>query len=98
MKIAPLYEVKNKLSEYVQETRSGPVVITKNGKPCAALVHLGEDQDMESFLLSHSPRFLRLLDSAAEKARKEGATPLSALTKELKPGRRRVAKRKRTRG
>ena len=44
MKIAPLYEVKNKLSEYVQETTSGPVVITKNGKPCAALVHLEEDQ------------------------------------------------------
>ncbi len=98
MKTAPLYEVKNKLSEYVQETSSGPVVITKNGKPCAALVHLGEDQDMESFLLSHNPRFLRLFDGAAERARKEGATPLSTVTKELKPGRRRVAKQKRTRG
>ena len=99
MKIAPLYEVKNKLSEYVQETSSGPVVITKNGKPCAALVHLGEDQDMESFLLSHNPRFLRLFDGAAERARKEGATPLSAVTKELKPRRKRaVAKQKRTRG
>ena len=97
MRIAPLYEVKNKLSEYVQETTSSPVVITKNGKPCAALVHLGEDQDMESFLLSHNPRFLSLLDSAADKARKEGTTPLSTLTKEPKAGRRRAAKRKRTR-
>ena len=96
MKIAPLYEVKNKLSEYVQETRSGPIVITKNGKPCAALVHLGEDQDMESFLLSHNPRFLSLLDNAADKARKEGTRPLSALTKEPKAGRSRVAKRRRT--
>jgi prevent-host-death family protein len=98
MKIAPLYEVKNKLSEYVQETTSGPVVITKNGKPCAALVHLEEDQDMESFLLSHNPRFLTLLDGAAEKARKEGATPLSAITEKLGRARKRVAKRKRTRG
>ena len=97
MKIAPLYEVKNKLSEYVQETASGPVVITKNGKPCAALVHLGEDQDMESFLLSHNPRFLRLLDTAAEKARTEGTMPMSALTKELKSRRKRVVKRKKAR-
>ncbi|MGH9461059.1 MAG: type II toxin-antitoxin system Phd/YefM family antitoxin [Vicinamibacteria bacterium] len=98
MKIAPLYEVKNRLSEYVKETTSGPVVITKNGKPCAALVHLEEDQDMESFLLSHNPRFLTLLDGAAEKARMQGTTPLSVLTKELKARRRRVAKRKKPRG
>jgi len=94
MKIAPIYDVKNKLSEYVQETASGPVVITKNGRPCAALVHLEEDEDMESFLLSHHPRFLSLLDSAADKARKEGTTPMSKLTKESKAGRRRVARRK----
>ena len=94
MKIAPIYEVKNKLSEYVQETASGPVVITKNGKPCAALVHLEEDQDMESFLLSHNPRFLGLLDRAAEQARKQGTTPLSTLTKKPKSGRKGVASRK----
>ena len=46
MKIAPIYDVKNKPSEYVQETTAGPVVIIKNGKPCAALVHLEEDQDI----------------------------------------------------
>ena len=82
MKIAPLYEVKNKLSELVKETESGPIVITKNGKPCAALVHLAEDEDMESFMLSHSPRFLALLDAAAEKARERGGVSLSTLEKE----------------
>jgi len=84
MKIAPIYEVKNKLSELVKETESGPVVITRNGKPCAALVHLAEDEDMESFMLSHSPRFLKLLDRAAERMRREGGTPLSELAKEVR--------------
>ncbi len=79
MKVAPLYEVKNKLSEYVKETVVGPIVITKNGKPCAALVHLEEDQDMESFLLSHNPRFLHLLDEAHRKTQEKGGTPLSDL-------------------
>ncbi len=63
MKRAPLHEVQNKLSEMVKETESGPVVITKNGKPCAALVHLAEDEDMETFLLSHSPCFLEFVES-----------------------------------
>jgi prevent-host-death family protein len=94
MKIAPLYEVKNKLSQYVQETSSGPIVITKNGKPCAALVHLEEDQDMESFLLSHNPRFLHLLDKAAEKARKKPGPSFSTLVEELKAPRKGSTKRK----
>ncbi len=83
MKIAPLYEVKNKLSEFVKETESGPIVITKNGKPCAALVHLAEDEDMESFMLSHSPRFLELLDQAAKNTKETGGVSLSALQKKL---------------
>jgi prevent-host-death family protein len=91
MKVAPLYEVKNNLSEYVRETAAGPIVITKNGKPCAALVHLEEDQDMESFLLSHNPRFLHLLDEAHRKTQEKGGTPLSelvdAVTRKSRPRR-----------
>ncbi len=95
MKIAPLYEVKNKLSEFVKETASGPVVITKNGKPCAALVHLAEDEDMETFMLSNSPRFLELNDfvrRAADKTKEKGGVSLSALTKELSKPRKRARK------
>ena len=33
MKIAPLYEVKNKLSEMVKETESGPVAIVTLRNP-----------------------------------------------------------------
>ena len=95
MKVAPLYEVKNRLSEFVKRTESGPVVITRNGKPCAALVHLAEDEDMESFMLSHSPRFLKLLDEAAERTRQTGGTPLSALMKELRAPTKGAANRKR---
>ena len=94
MKVAPLYEVKNNLSEYVKQTVQGPIVITKNGKPCAALVHLEAGQDMESFLLSHNPRFLHLLDEAHRKTQEKGGTPLSDLMDALKkPSRQRGQKR-----
>ena len=95
MKVAPLYEVKNNLSEYIKETAVGPIVITKNGKPCAALVHLEEDQDMESFLLSHNPRFLHLLDEAHRKTLEKGGTPLSDLVHALKDRSQPPRKRKR---
>ncbi len=85
MKISPIFEVKNKLSKLVKETESGPVVITRNGKPCAALVHLAEDEDLESFMLSHNPRFLKIIDSAAERTRRKGGKSLSALAKEVRP-------------
>ncbi len=77
----------------VKETESGPVVITKNGKPCAALVHLAEDEDMEIFMLFHSPRFLELIDRAAENTRQLGGTPLGELVKELPTPRRRKSKK-----
>jgi len=95
MKIAPLFEVKNRLSEYVKETASGPVVITKNGKPCAALIHLEADEDMESFLLSHNQRFLNLLDQAAAKAQKQGGTPLSEVIDEVNRRSRKRSREKR---
>ena len=98
MKIAPLYQVKNSLSRLVKETESGPVVITKNGKPCAALVHLAEDEDMESFMLSHSPRFLKLLDRAADNTRRKGGTRLSELMRKLPAPDKKSRKRKRASG
>ena len=103
MRIAPLFEVKNKLSELVKETASGPVVITKNGKPCAALVRVDENEDMECFVLSHHPRFLKLIDDAVEKTREHGGTPLSGLMKGMRkvrtlaPSRRASSKRNRPR-
>ena len=79
MKIVPLYEVKNRLSAYVQEAAQGPIVITKNGKPCAALVHVEADEDIETLLLSRNPEFLALLDKSIEKTEKQGGRPISAV-------------------
>jgi hypothetical protein len=39
---------------------------------------------MESFLLSHNPKFLHLLDESSRQAREKGGIPLSTLLDELK--------------
>lgn len=65
MKIAPLADVKAKLSAYVDDCQTeGPVVITRNGKVVAALLVPVDDDDLERLILAHSPRFQALLEKS----------------------------------
>ena len=63
MKIAPLADVKAKLSAYLDECAEDgePVVITRNGKAVAVLVTPQDDEDLERLILAHSARFQKLL-------------------------------------
>src|SRR5207249_4521028 len=61
VKVASIAEAKAKLSDYVERCRREAVVLTKHGHPRAALLPLEDDDDLERFLLSRNPRFLRLL-------------------------------------
>lgn len=62
MRIAPLADVKARLSAYLDECGAeGPVVITRNGKAAAVLLVPHDDEDLERLLLGRSPRFQALL-------------------------------------
>ncbi len=62
MRIAPLADVKAKLSAYIEQSETeGPVVITRNGKAVAVLVSPVDDDDVENLVLARSPRFQKLL-------------------------------------
>ena len=62
MRIAPLADVKARLSAYLEQcTTEGPIVITKNGKAVAVLLVPMNDEDLECLLLARSPRFQALL-------------------------------------
>ncbi|HWB13521.1 MAG TPA: type II toxin-antitoxin system Phd/YefM family antitoxin [Pirellulales bacterium] len=72
MRIAPLADVKARLSAYLDECGSeGPVVITRNGKAAAVLLVPHDDDDLERLLLGRSPRFQALLDRSRQSI-KEG--------------------------
>jgi prevent-host-death family protein len=65
MRIAPLAEVKARLSAFVDQARTeGPVVITRNGKAVAVLVAPLDDDDLERLVLARSPRFLALIEKS----------------------------------
>ena len=69
MKIAPLAEVKDRLSAYIDAARESAIVVTRNGKPVALLTPILEDDDLDSLLLAHDRKFTLLLERARERVR-----------------------------
>ena len=67
MRIESLREVKNSFSRVIDQlSETGPIVITKNGKGRAILLPVDESTDIESLLLSASPRFWKVFDRAGK--------------------------------
>ena len=67
MIIAPLADVKAKLSAYLEESSTnGPVIITRNGRAVAVLLTPADDEDLESLVLSRSPRFQAILNTSRQ--------------------------------
>jgi len=70
MRIAPLAEVKAKLSAYIDRSKTeGPVIITRNGRPVAVLIAPEDENDLESLVLGRSPRFLAMLERSRKSLR-----------------------------
>jgi len=80
MKIQNLREVKSRFSRYVNDLpKSGSVVITRNGRPCAALIPITEDTDLEALALSQNKRFWNLIDRAIQRGERAGYVALEDL-------------------
>lgn len=64
MKTASAAEVKTHFSAYLKASEKGPIVVTKNGKPAAVLVAVADEDELERFLMAHSPKLQAMLDAA----------------------------------
>jgi prevent-host-death family protein len=72
MKIAPLAQVKDHFSEYVNACQESPVIVTKNGKAVAMLVPIQEDDDLDTLILSHNPRLLAIIEEGYKSVKATG--------------------------
>jgi len=80
VKVENIREVKTRFSRYIKELpKSGSVLITRNGRPCAALVPVTEDTDLEALALSQNKRFWKLIDQAVARGKEEGLVDLADL-------------------
>ncbi len=80
MKIESLREVKARLSKLIKDLPSErSVVITKNGRPCAVLLPVTEETDLESLLLSQRKDIWQMFDRAHSEGDKKGFTKFEDL-------------------
>jgi len=79
MKIAPLAEVKDRFSAYIDESHEAPIIVTRNGRPVAMIVAIEDEDDLDSLLLVHDRRFLQLLEDARARVRATGGVSLAEM-------------------
>lgn len=69
MKIASVAEVKAQFSAYLKQSELGPVIVTRHGRPVAALLAVRDDEELERLVLAHSPRLQAILETAHQQVR-----------------------------
>ena len=75
-------ELKSHISAVIRRSRKGDIVVTSRGKPAAVLHAIGEE-DLEDYLLAHSPKFLRSLQASYRDYQRKGGIPLEQLKAEM---------------
>jgi antitoxin (DNA-binding transcriptional repressor) of toxin-antitoxin stability system len=70
MKRAPIAEVDAHLVDYLDQAAVEPVIITRDGRPIAALVAVDGEEDLERFTQVRPPRLQRLLEDAYQRIKR----------------------------
>jgi prevent-host-death family protein len=69
MRIASVADVKARFSAFLKASKSGPVVVTRNGKPAAVLLSVEDEDEIERLALAYSPKFQKMLSLARQQIR-----------------------------
>ena len=84
MRIASVADVKARLSAYLKESESGPVIVTPNGKAVAVLLAVTDDDELERLVLAHSPKFQAMLEKSLRQVDETGGIPHEQFWREVK--------------
>lgn len=82
MKFVTLRDLKINPSKVVGRLAREDVVVTRKGKPAAALVYLDEGL-LDDFVLVHHPTFLKGVESARREHLKKGGISHEAMKKRI---------------
>jgi hypothetical protein len=75
-------DATDSLATYIRDGAAGPVVVTEEGRPVAALVML-EDADFETIALSTDPDFLKLIEDSRARQAEEGGLSSDEMRRRL---------------
>jgi hypothetical protein len=82
MKVVPVEKTDLTVGELAQLAKEGPVILTRKGKPLAAVRDLS-GADWESVSLANNPQFAALIEESRRSFREEGGIGIEELRKEL---------------
>lgn len=72
MKTVSIDELNIALSEYVKTSQDELILITKNGRPVAALSLVVDPEELERLMLANSSKFNDLLDNSRRSIQETG--------------------------
>jgi prevent-host-death family protein len=81
MKTVELTKATRPLGDYAAEVSAGPLLVTRRGKPLAALVSM-EGIDPESLAVSVNPEFVSIIQQARA-SRAKGTIPAAEMRRRL---------------
>ena len=82
MKTLEFSEANLPLADYARKLKKTPVIITKEGKPLAALISL-INADMETVSLSNNPKFIALIERSRTRQKQEGGISIQEMRRRL---------------
>src|SRR5437764_486511 len=83
MNTASVADVKARLNSYLQQSRDGPVVVTRHGKAVAVLLAVTDDGELERLVLAHSPKFRAILEKSRRQIEATGGIPHDVFWREV---------------
>jgi len=83
MKFVSIRDLKINGSKVIDSLGEQDAIVTRNGKPIAALVPIDEDT-IEEFIIARNPKLLRELADAKSEYKRKGGKDLATIKKELK--------------
>jgi len=72
MKIASVAEVKAHFSTFLNNSKKGPIVVTKNGRPTAVLISVEDEAELERLAMAYSPKLQKILALARQQIKEHG--------------------------
>jgi prevent-host-death family protein len=94
MKIASVADVKSRLSAYLEASKTGPVVVTRNGRPAAVIVGVQDEDEIERLLMVYSPRLQAILEASRKQIRAGAVLSHDQFWAEVSPTKARRRKKK----
>jgi prevent-host-death family protein len=94
MKIASIADVKARFSAYLKESASGPVIVTRNGRPVAVLLGMQDEDEIERLLMAYSPRLQAILEAAHRRIKAGQGIPHEEFWREMEAERSKTSKSK----